>query len=46
MLQPLKPIPLRVARVDFAPVLAIAMVFLASELAERGLVWLYAHRIF
>lgn len=46
MLRPLKPIPLRVARVDFAPVLAIAMVFLASELAERGLVWLYAHRIF
>jgi uncharacterized protein YggT (Ycf19 family) len=46
LLLPLKPLPLRVARVDFAPVLAIAIVFLVSEFAERGLVWLYAHRIF
>jgi len=46
MLQPLKKIPLRVGRVDFAPVLAVAIVFFAGELAERGLVWLYAHRFF
>jgi uncharacterized protein YggT (Ycf19 family) len=46
MLRPLKPIPLRVARVDFAPVLAIAIIFLVSEFAERALVWLYGHRIF
>jgi uncharacterized protein YggT (Ycf19 family) len=46
MLRPLKPIPLRVARVDFAPVLAIAIIFLVSEMAERALVWLYGHRIF
>lgn len=46
LLQPLKSIPLRVARVDFAPVLAIAIIFFVSELAERGLIWLYAHRIF
>jgi uncharacterized protein YggT (Ycf19 family) len=46
LLRPLKPIPLRVARVDFAPVLAIAIVFLVSEMAERALIWLYGHRIF
>ena len=46
LLRPLKNIPLRVARVDFAPVLAIAIIFFLSELAERGLIWLYAHRIF
>jgi uncharacterized protein YggT (Ycf19 family) len=46
LLRPLKPIPLRIARVDFAPVLAIAIVFFISELLEHGLVWLYAHRIF
>ena len=28
------------------PVLAIAIIFFVSELAERGLIWLYAHRIF
>jgi uncharacterized protein YggT (Ycf19 family) len=46
LLQPLKPIPLRVARVDFAPVAALAIIFFVAELAERGLIWLYAHRIF
>lgn len=46
LLRPLKSIPLRVGRVDFAPVLAIAIVFFVSELAERALAWLYAHRIF
>ncbi len=39
---PLRKIPLRVGRVDFAPVVGIALVFLAAELAERGLGWLYA----
>ena len=41
LLQPLKKIPLRAGRVDFAPVVAIAIVFFAAEGAGRGLVWLY-----
>lgn len=44
ILAPLKIIPLRIGRVDFAPVLAIAILFLAGELATRGLAWLYSHR--
>ena len=39
---PLRKIPLRTGRVDFAPVVEIALIFLAAELAERLLVWLYA----
>ena len=46
MLRPLQIIPLRVARVDFAPVVALAILFFVCEMVERGLVWIYAHRIF
>ncbi len=42
LLAPLRIIPLRAGRVDFAPVVGIAIVFFAAELATRGLVWLYA----
>lgn len=41
LLQPLGKIPLRVGKVDFAPVIGIALVFLFGELAERGLAILY-----
>lgn len=42
LLQPLKKIPLRAGRVDFAPVVALALVFFAAEFIGRGLVLLYA----
>jgi uncharacterized protein YggT (Ycf19 family) len=42
LLSPLRKIPLRAGRVDFAPGVGIAIIFFAAELAERGLVWLYA----
>jgi uncharacterized protein YggT (Ycf19 family) len=42
LLAPLRKIPLRAGRVDFAPVIGIAIIFFAAELAQRGLVWLYA----
>jgi uncharacterized protein YggT (Ycf19 family) len=42
LLLPLRRIPLRVARVDFAPVLVIAVVFFLSRLMETGLTALYA----
>ena len=41
LLLPLRAAPLRAGRVDFAPVVGIALVFLAAELAGRGLVLLY-----
>jgi uncharacterized protein YggT (Ycf19 family) len=41
LLSPLRAVPLRLGRVDFAPVVGIALVFLAAELAGRGLVLLY-----
>ena len=41
LLRPLKPIPLRVGKVDFAPVAGIAIIFFTAEGIERGLVWLY-----
>lgn len=41
LLQPLRMLPLRVGRVDLAPILEIALVFLAAELAQRGLTILY-----
>ncbi len=44
ILQPLKKIPLQIGRVDFAPVLAIAIIFFAAEFIGRGLIWLYARR--
>ncbi|HZI34092.1 MAG TPA: hypothetical protein VFF11_17270, partial [Candidatus Binatia bacterium] len=42
LLQPLKTIPLRAGRVDFAPLLALALVFFAAEFAGRGLILLYS----
>jgi hypothetical protein len=42
LLQPLKKIPLRARKADFAPVVGIVLAFLFCELAARGLVWLYA----
>ncbi len=41
LVRPLGGIPLRVGKIDFAPVLVIALVFLAAEFAERGLALLY-----
>ena len=41
-LTPLEKIPLRAGKVDFAPVVAIGLVFLAAEFVERGLNLLYA----
>ena len=42
LLQPLRKIPLRLGRMDFAPVVGIALIFLAAEFAGRGLNLLYA----
>jgi len=42
ILQPLNKIPLRLGKVDFAPVLALAILFFAAELAGRGLNLLHA----
>lgn len=41
LLRPLRKIPLRIGRVDFAPVAGIAIVFLVAEFAEPGLRALY-----
>jgi uncharacterized protein YggT (Ycf19 family) len=41
LLHPLQSVPLRAGKIDFAPVLAIILVILASELAQRGLTHLY-----
>jgi uncharacterized protein YggT (Ycf19 family) len=41
ILQPLKKIPLRLGKMDFAPLVGIALIFLSAELAGRGLMWLY-----
>jgi uncharacterized protein YggT (Ycf19 family) len=41
LLSPLRAVPLRAGKVDFAPVVGIVLVFLAAELAGRGLVLLY-----
>jgi uncharacterized protein YggT (Ycf19 family) len=41
ILQPLKPVPLRIGRADFAPVLAIAIIFFTAEGAGYGLFCLY-----
>jgi uncharacterized protein YggT (Ycf19 family) len=40
-LRPLRWLPLRVGKVDFAPVVAIALTFLAAAAAEQGLTALY-----
>jgi len=42
ILLPLKKIPLRIGRVDFAPVVAMAVIFFAAEGAANGLLRLYA----
>jgi uncharacterized protein YggT (Ycf19 family) len=42
ILSPLKKIPLRLGKVDFAPVLALAILFFAAEGVGRGLAWAYA----
>jgi uncharacterized protein YggT (Ycf19 family) len=41
LLSPLRALPLRAGKADFAPVVGIVLVFLAAELAGRGLVFLY-----
>ena len=41
ILRPLRKIPLRIGRVDFAPLIGIALIFFASRLAEKGLYQLY-----
>ncbi len=41
LLSPLKRIPLRAGKVDFAPVVAIGLLFLAAEAAGRALNYLY-----
>ena len=41
LLRPLRGVPLRIGRVDFAPVVGIVLVFLIAELAGRGLAALY-----
>ena len=41
LLIPLRRVPLRLGKVDFAPLVGIAVVFLTAELAERGLNLLY-----
>ncbi len=42
LLSPLKPIPLRAGKVDFAPLVGIVLVFLLAEMAQRLLIFLYA----
>ena len=42
LLSPLGKIPLRVGKMDFAPVAGIALTFLAAKLLQEALVWLYA----
>lgn len=42
ILQPLRKIPLRVGKMDFAPVVGMVLIFLAAEFAGRGLNWLYS----
>jgi uncharacterized protein YggT (Ycf19 family) len=46
LLLPLKKIPLQLGKMDFAPVLALALLFFAAELAGRGLNLLYARLAF
>ena len=41
VLLPLKILPLRVGKVDFAPVAGVVLVFFLSELASNSLIWVY-----
>lgn len=42
LLQPLRRIPLDFRKVDFAPLVGIALIFLVAEGASGGLAWLFA----
>jgi len=42
ILRPLKNIPLQLGKVDFAPLVALALLFFTAELASRGLISIYA----
>jgi uncharacterized protein YggT (Ycf19 family) len=42
LLLPLRWLPLRFGRIDFSPLVGIALISLAAEFAERGLTQLYA----
>ncbi len=42
LLTPLRAVPLRVGKVDFAPLIGIVLVLALTQLAEAGLVKLYA----
>ena len=42
LLAPLKPLPLRLGKMDFAPLVAIALIYGGAELAEFALVRLFA----
>ena len=42
LLAPLRRLPLRIGKVDFAPVAGIALVFVAAEMIQRGLPLLFA----
>jgi len=46
LLVPLKKIPLRMGKVDFAPVAGLALTFFAAEQIQKGLVWLYGRAPF
>jgi len=41
LLAPLRWIPLRLGKVDFAPIAGMVVVFILAEFAERGLVELF-----
>ena len=41
IVRPLKPMPLRIGKIDLAPVVAIVVIFVAAEFSRRGLTKLY-----
>ncbi len=41
ILRPFKPLPLRIGKIDLAPIVAIAVIILITELSRRGLTLLY-----
>jgi uncharacterized protein YggT (Ycf19 family) len=45
LLRPIKWIPLRAGKIDFAPVLAIAVVLFAAQLSQQALTQLYQRLI-
>ncbi|MGA3283590.1 MAG: hypothetical protein ABSD57_03925 [Verrucomicrobiota bacterium] len=46
LLKPLRAVPLRAGKVDFAPVAGIVLAFLLAGLAERGLTFIYGRLSF